>query len=89
MKETVVVTLRAASYCQDFALPVSVPLRELYPRILDVLQNATSYFTDYQSIILEINGAGLLDQTATLLDYGVCTGMYLDVVRKEKYDGFR
>lgn len=89
MAKTVVVTLRTASYCQDFVLPTDVVLGELYPRLIAVLHKTTGHFSDYQSIILEINGAGLLDQTATLLDYGVCTGMYLDVVRKEKYDGFR
>ena len=89
MVNTVVVTLRAERFCQDFELPSDVVLQELYPRLLAVLQNISGQFANSRGIILEVDGAGLLDKSATLMDYGIRTGFYLDVVKEEKYDGFR
>lgn len=89
MNDAVVVTLRADRFSQDFELPANVELRELYPRLLVVLQSVSERFADYRGVILEVDGAGLLDRQATLADYGVRAGFYLDVVKEDKYDGFR
>ena len=89
METEVVITLRAEGFSCDFELPANVCLAELYPRLLKALKKTDfDYFRDYCGIILEISGAGMLEQTATLSDYGVKTGYYLDIVRKEKYDDF-
>ena len=90
MSKTAVVTLFSKQYSQDFELPTDTPLKELYPRLTEVLRRAAGkQFQDYSSVILELDGGGLLDESASLADYGVCTGSKLGVVRKEKYDGFR
>ncbi len=87
--ETVIITLRAENFEKDFELPCTIPLSELYPRLTVALQETSAMrFGDFTGVVLEQNGAGLLDQKATLLDYGICTGSILDIVRKEKYDGF-
>lgn len=90
MAETVIVTLQAGEeFHGDYELPANVPLRDLYPRLLKVLQKTKEkFFWDYSAIVLELDGAGLLDESTTLLDYGVSTGSYLEVAKKEKYDGF-
>ena len=90
MAETVIVTLQAGDeFHGDYELPADIPLRELYPRLLGVLQKTKKkVFWDYSELILELDGAGLLDENATLTDYGICTGCYLEIVKKEKYDGF-
>lgn len=89
MAHTVLVTLRIGAFCQDYEIPDNVKLQELYPRLLAVLKKENMMFRSFRGIILELDGAGLLDTTATLADYGVCTGYYLDVVKEEKYDGLR
>lgn len=87
MEETVVVTLQCASYREDYELPTNVPLGELYPRLLAVLKKRSDVFSSYLAIILEYNHAGMLDRTATLADYGILRGHYLDVVQEELYHG--
>lgn len=89
MNDTIIVTLRSKDFEKDFELPCHVPLRELYPRLTAALQKTSSMkFWDYTGVILEKDEAGLLKENATLSDYGIVTGGTLDVVRKEKYDGF-
>ena len=90
MAKTAIVTLFSNQYSQDFELPADIPLGELYPRLTKALRKeAGDIFGDYSSVVLELDGAGLLDERASLTDYGVCTGCELGVVRKEKYNGFR
>lgn len=87
--ETVIVTLRSEGFEKDMELPCKIPLEELYPRLTTALQNASTLrFGDFIGVVLEKDGAGMLTLGATLMDYGVCTGSILDVVKKEKYDGF-
>jgi len=89
MNDTIIVTLRAWDFEKDFELPCRIPLSELYPRLTAVLQDISAMkFGDYTGVILEKDAAGLLNEDATLSDYGVVTGETLDIVRKEKYDGF-
>ena len=89
MAETAIVTLRLESYCKDYELPVKVPLGELYPRLLTVLQEKSSRFGEYNNIVLEYRKCGMTDKTATLADYGVVSGVYLDIAREEEYHGIR
>ncbi len=89
MNEKVVVTLKAAGFEKDFELPGRIPLSELYPRLTAALQQTSPRkFGDYTGVILEHDQAGLLDLSATLSDYGICTGSVLEIAMKEKYNGF-
>ncbi len=89
--ETVIITLRAKDFEKDYELPCTIPLSELYPRLIVALQETSSMrFGNYSGVVLEQKGAGMLDLNASLLDYGVCDGLYLDIVEKRKDDdGFR
>ena len=76
----VIVTLRTEGFCRDFELPSNVALGELCPRLLAVLQKASGrIFGTWTGIILGTDQGLMLDKTATLLDYGICTGAYLSV----------
>ena len=89
MRDRIIITLRAGSFEKDFELPSRIPLRELYPRLTAALQKTSPMkFGDYTGVILEKEEAGLLSDDATLSDYGIVTGETLDIVRREKYDGF-
>lgn len=89
MNNTIVVTLKAEEFEKDFELPCHIPLCELYPRLTAALQKTSPMkFGDYTGVILEKDEAGLLKENASLSDYGIVTGGILDIVRKEKYDGF-
>lgn len=82
--EAIVVTLQAEDYCCDFELPANVVLGELYPRLLTVLQKASNrVFGGWIKLVLETEEGALLDEMATLLDYGICTGYYLSVKQEE------
>ena len=87
MAQTVTVTLRSERICKDFVLPADVPLRELCPRVLAVLQKYDSSLPDDYDLVLEREKGGMLNLDATLAQYGVVDGMYLDIARKEKYNG--
>lgn len=90
MNDTIIVTLKAEGFEKDFELPCRVPLHELYPRLDAALQKVSpTKFGDYTGVILEKDAAGLLKENATLSDYGIVTGSILDIVKKEKYDGYR
>lgn len=89
MTDRIVVTLKRDAYCQDYELPGKTSLYDLYPRLLAVLQkDDPQLFEDINAIVLEIDGAGMLDESASLFDYGICTGAKLDIVEKNKYDNF-
>lgn len=87
--DSVVVTLKAEGFEKDVELPCRVRLGELYPRLTAALQHASGMkFGALTGVVLEKEGAGMLDLRATLLDYGVCTGSILEIVEREKYNGF-
>jgi hypothetical protein len=84
----VVVTLQADNFSRDFSLPANIKLKELYPRLLAALQNASSSrFLDWKGVILETDDGAFVDLEATLADYGVCTGKYLCVVEEDWGNG--
>lgn len=83
MTEEVVVTLCSEEYSCDYSLPANVKLEELYPRLLKVLQNEISgMFKDWEEMLLQTEEGTLLDLSATLYDYGICSGYYLTIVQK-------
>jgi len=83
MTEEVVVTLRLDGYSCDYALPANIKLEELYPRLLKVLQNEISgKLKDWEEMLLQTEEGALLDLSATLYDYGICSGYYLTIVQK-------
>lgn len=89
MTDKVVVTLKTEDFSRDYELPWSVNLGELYPRVLNALQETSGrVFRKYTGIVFELDGYGLLNRNASLSDYGVCTGFSLTVVPEKKYDGF-
>jgi len=85
MKDSVIVTLHSSNFAQDFELPSNVPLVELNIRVLKVLQVIYNLFLDSIGIIFEINGAGMLDETATLSDYGIRDGDIIYLAEYAKY----
>ncbi len=89
MAETVLVSLHGMGIDGDYELPARLPLRDLYPRLFHALryENSTAC-KNCSGIILEQNGRGLLLEAVTLLDYGIRSGSTLEIVGKEKYDGF-
>ena len=87
MKDAVV-TLRADNFDRDFSIPITVRLKELYPRLLAALQNASrTRFADWKGVALESDDGVFADLDATLADYGVCTGKYLYLVEEDWGDG--
>ena len=83
MPETIIVTLRTEQgFCSDFELPAAVRLAELYPRLLAVLQQLkAASFLQWNSLLLETEAGVLLDDSATLSDYGICSGHYLTIIQ--------
>jgi len=88
MGNEVVVTLQADAFSRDFVLPATVKLKDLYPRLLAALQNASSTrFASWKGVLLETDVGAFLDLEATLQDYGVVTGNYLNIVEEDWDDG--
>lgn len=85
MIDTVVVTLSAPEFSADFELPLNEPLAELYYRLLRVLHKTYKDFCVFEGIVLEKNGAGMINQSATLADYGVHDGEILSIADAIKY----
>lgn len=84
----VVVTLQSDNFNRDFLLPANVKLKELYPRLLIALQNASSTrFAEWKGVILETSDGAFTDLGATLADYGVCTGKYLYLAEEDWDNG--
>lgn len=83
MSDQVLVTLCFGQTEQDYALPLKIRLGELYPRLLNVLkQTDPDVFLQTNSICLQRKDGFLLDQNATLLDYGVKNGARLTVSKE-------
>ena len=82
--EIVLVTLRKEDFCRDFELPAKIPLGELCPRLLVVLQKMNArVFGEWTKLVLETDEGVLQDKNATLHDYGICTGCYLSVEQED------
>ena len=84
----VLVTLQTDNFSRDFMLPANIKLKELYPRLLNALQSASSTrFADWKGVILETDEGAFTDLEATLSDYGVCTGKYLNLAEEDWNNG--
>lgn len=80
-KETV--TLKHESFICDYELPVSIPLSELYPRLLMVLKHdAPKIFGDWKQLLLWIDAGACSELSATLSQYGVSSGEVLTIIRE-------
>lgn len=80
MGSTVVVTLRDKGFSCDFELPWDLPLADLSSRMIAVLTSQFSeQFTEMNELHFRTRDGSLLDENRTLRDYGVNTGMYLDI----------
>lgn len=84
----IIVTLAFGKYREDYELPWEEALGKLYPRVMTILKEAGVQFPKgCQAIVFEREGKGLLDEHATLMDYGVCTGALLEIEDRRKYYG--
>ena len=84
----VIVTLRYEKFSRDFSLPANVKLKELYPRLLKALQKASSSrFSEWKGVMLGTAEGVLSDPEGTLSEYGICTGMYLNLIEEEANNG--
>lgn len=84
MAESIIVTVRKNRFCQDMELPSNLCLSELNKKLLESLKSIdVRTFGIYSSIILLHDGKALTDDTATLNDYGILTGFFIDVVEEE------
>lgn len=80
MNDQVLVTLCFGQTERDYALPISTPLAELYPRLLAVLQKSDSdVFERATGICFRRDDGYLTDKNAALIDYGVKNGSRLTV----------
>lgn len=84
MAKNVIVTVRKGRFCRDMELPSDLRLEELRQMLLETLKNADpGVFGRFGSVILLHEGNALLDDDATLRDYGILTGFFLDVAEEE------
>ena len=85
MKEQkmILLTLRCGPFSEDFELPWEEPLQNIYPLLLSVLKKIDPRrFADWGEMLLEKDGAFLMDEQASLRDYGICTGSDLNIARR-------
>lgn len=80
MENAVIVTLRDDSFSCDMELPCNIALQELYPRMIVALKSVDeTRYGNLQELCFKKENRYLLDEGRTLRDYGICTGMYLDL----------
>lgn len=79
MNDSVTVTLHTEQSEKDYSLPVSVPLKELYARLIPILEMENGTPSRASSIQLKLSGRLLDDESATLAEYGITDGTYLDI----------
>lgn len=80
MTESVIVTVRYKCFIRDMELPTQLCIGRLCEKLLKTLKSADNYtFRSFEKILLLHDGACLADETATLEDYGIQTGYFLDI----------
>ena len=80
MAKSVIVTVRCKRFEQDMELPAQLCIEELCEKLLETLKSADNYtFNSFEKILLLHDGFCLADETATLEDYGIQTGYFLDI----------
>lgn len=80
MVKNVIVTIRYKRFVQDMELPAQLCIEKLSEKLLETLKSADNYtFHSFEKILLLHDGFCLADETATLEDYGIQTGYFLDL----------
>lgn len=80
MPKSVIVTVRYKRFSEDMELPAQLCIKELCEKLLETLKSADSYtFDSFEKVYLLHDGSCLADEAATLEDYGIQTGYFLDV----------
>lgn len=85
MSGKIVVTVRMDDFQRDLELPDGTPLRSLCAELLTLLrQTDARLFSDTAELVLAADGMPMLSGGASLSDYGVGSGAYLDIVPVER-----
>lgn len=85
MNGRIIVTIRMDSFQRDMELPETLPLRALCVQLLELLKQADArLFRTMDEIALAVDGMPMLNGSASLKDYGIYNGTYLDIVPIEK-----
>lgn len=83
MPKNVIVTVRYHQFDKDIELPTQLCIGELSEKLLETLKGADNYtFHSFEKILLLHDGFCLADEAATLEDYGIQTGYFLNVERR-------
>ena len=87
MNGRIIVTIRMDSFQRDMELPETLPLRTLCVQLLELLKQADArLFRTMDEIALAVDGMPMQNCGASLKDYGVYNGAYLDIVPIEKME---
>lgn len=87
MNGRIIVTIRMDSFQRDMELPETLPLRTLCVQLLELLkQTDARLFRTMDEIALAVDGMPMLNGSASLKDYGIYNGAYLDIVPIEKME---
>ena len=85
MNGRIIVTIRMDSFQRDMELPEALPLRTLCVQLLELLKQADArLFRTMDEIALDADSMPMLTGSASLKDYGIYNGTYLDIVPIEK-----
>ena len=85
MNGRIIVTIRMDSFQRDMELPEALPLRTLCVQLLELLKQADArLFRTMDEIALAADSMPMLTGSASLKDYGIYNGTYLDIVPIEK-----
>ena len=80
MKNSIIVTVKFGGNSEDMELPYRLPIRLLSKRLLNALQTLNPIqFGHMHGLWIVHQGRYLLDEDASLQDYGMCDGDYLTV----------
>ena len=87
MNGRIVVIIRMDSFQRDMELPETLPLRTLCVQLLELLkQTDARLFRTMDEIALAADSMPMLNGSASLKDYGIYNGTYLDIVPIEKME---
>lgn len=87
MNGRIIVTIRMDSFQRDMELLETLPLRTLCVQLLELLKQADArLFRTMDEITLAADGMPMLNRGASLKDYGIYNGAYLDIVPIEKME---
>lgn len=87
MKNSIIVTVKTNRDTVDMELPCLLPIKELSKLLLNAMQTLEpTQFGRMNGIWIIHNGKYLLDETASLSDYGIVDGDYISIAEmKDSY----